>query len=192
MVLMSVNYSGTYSSQLSWSYKSANHSRVSLSRVGWLMVRNWESLRNLYTSCAPRVSFALLVVAFPHLGGFGEKVQPFIPCLCFKKKREKKEITEHILIPLFGPGSVHSGSAVWDDCGWVSDELGVSLFPDKFPHFACGIVSPVRLHWVKGVCVFRCNLPPALLAEWPGSFTCHCGSTGMKRNGLRISVSTQG
>ena len=25
------------------------------------------------------------------------------------------------------------------------------------------------------VCVFRCNLPPALLAEWPGSFTCCCG-----------------
>ena len=23
----------------------------------------------------------------------------------------------------------------------------------------------------KGVCVFNCNLPPALLAEWPGSFT---------------------
>ena len=29
------------------------------------------------------------------------------------------------------------------------------------------------------VCVFRCNLPPALSAEWPGSFTCHCGNTGV-------------
>ena len=28
-----------------------------------------------------------------------------------------------------------------------------------------------------GVCVFRCNLPPALLAEWLGSFTCHCSNT---------------
>ena len=26
-------------------------------------------------------------------------------------------------------------------------------------------------------CGFRCNLPPALLAEWLGSFTCHCGGT---------------
>ena len=26
----------------------------------------------------------------------------------------------------------------------------------------------------SGACVFRCNLPPALLAEWPGSFTCYC------------------
>ena len=29
--------------------------------------------------------------------------------------------------------------------------------------------------------MFRCNLPPALLAEWPGSFTCHCGSMGMEQ-----------
>ena len=29
--------------------------------------------------------------------------------------------------------------------------------------------------------MFRCNLPPTPLAEWPGSFTCHCGSTGMER-----------
>ena len=34
---------------------------------------------------------------------------------------------------------------------------------------------------MKGVCVFRCNPPPALLAEWPGSFTCHCGNTGVER-----------
>ena len=44
-----------------------------------------------------------------------------------------------------------------------------------------GIVSPLRLHWVKGVCLFRCNLPFALLAEWPGSFACHCGNTGVER-----------
>ena len=44
-----------------------------------------------------------------------------------------------------------------------------------------GTVSPLRLRWVKGACKFRCNLPPALLAERPGSFTCHCGNTGVKR-----------
>ena len=26
--------------------------------------------------------------------------------------------------------------------------------------------------------MLRRNLPPALLAEWPRSFTCHCGNTG--------------
>ena len=34
-------------------------------------------------------------------------------------------------------------------------------------------------HWVKGLYVCRCNLPPALLAEWLGSFTCHCSNTGV-------------
>ena len=29
--------------------------------------------------------------------------------------------------------------------------------------------------------MFRCNLPPALLTEWPGSLTCHCGNTGVER-----------
>ena len=29
--------------------------------------------------------------------------------------------------------------------------------------------------------MFRWNLPPALLAERPGSFTCHCGNTGVER-----------
>ena len=32
------------------------------------------------------------------------------------------------------------------------------------------IISQLRLHWVTGVCLFSCNLIPALLAEWPGSF----------------------
>ena len=32
-----------------------------------------------------------------------------------------------------------------------------------------------------GVCEFSCNLSPALLAEWPGSFTCYCGNTGVER-----------
>ena len=29
----------------------------------------------------------------------------------------------------------------------------------------------------KDVCVFSCNLPSALFAEWLGSFTGHCGNT---------------
>ena len=29
--------------------------------------------------------------------------------------------------------------------------------------------------------VFRCNLPPALVAEWPGSFMCHCGNMGVEQ-----------
>ena len=29
--------------------------------------------------------------------------------------------------------------------------------------------------------VYNCDLPPALLAEWPGSFTCYCSNTGVER-----------
>ena len=49
--------------------------------------------------------------------------------------------------------------------------------------------QPFRLHWVKGVCMFRCNLPPALLAEWPGSFTCDCSNRGW--NGQQVRVCTE-
>ena len=93
------------------------------------------------------------------------------------------EISSRTLIPLFWPGSVGSGSASWDDCDRVfPDGLRVTSFPDRFPHYAwtAALVSPLRLRWVKGVCVFRCNLPLALLAEWPGSFKCHCGNTGVE------------
>ena len=41
-----------------------------------------------------------------------------------------------------------------------------------------------------GVCVFSCNLPPALLAERPGSFMGYCGNTGVE--GIpKITVSTE-
>ena len=33
----------------------------------------------------------------------------------------------------------------------------------------------------KCMCVFRCNLPPALLVKWPGSYMCHCVNTGVER-----------
>ena len=72
------------------------------------------------------------------------------------------ETSSPTLIPLFRPESVHSGLASLDDCG--------RMFPDKlrvssFPCLDSGIVSSLRLRWVKGVCVFRCNLSSALLAE---------------------------
>ena len=49
----------------------------------------------------------------------------------------KLEINSRTLIPLFMPGTVHSGSASSDDCGRVfSDTLHVSSFPHRFPHYA--------------------------------------------------------
>ena len=91
------------------------------------------------------------------------------------------------LISLFRPGLVHSGSASWGDWlsvpWWFECEL-VSL---EVPSLCLdsSVVSPLWLCWVKGVCMFRCmfrwNQPPALLAEWLRSFTCHCSNTGLER-----------
>ena len=38
-------------------------------------------------------------------------------------------------------------------------------------------VTSCKATYVK-CCMFSHNLPPALLAEWLGSFTCYCGNTG--------------
>ena len=47
------------------------------------------------------------------------------------------EITSRTLIPLFRPGSVHSGSASWENCGQMfPDKLYVNSFPDRLPHYA--------------------------------------------------------
>ena len=79
---------------------------------------------------------------FPRLWGFGENVQPFISHLQFVSFFEM-EISSHTLILLFRPGSVHSGSASWEDCGWV--------VPDKFwdtqdTTFNVFMVSQDKLH----------------------------------------------
>ena len=82
---------------------------------------------------------------FPRLRGFGENVRPFIPrrafflLLCFFFFWV--EISSRTLVPLFMTGSVHCGSASWDDCGRMfPDKLRVSSFPDRFPHYACTTV----------------------------------------------------
>ena len=49
----------------------------------------------------------------------------------------KLDINSRTLIPPFSPGSVHKSSASSDDCDRVlPDELRVSSFPDRFPHYA--------------------------------------------------------
>ena len=91
----------------------------------------------------------------------------------------KVEISLRTLIPLFSPESVHCGSASWD------------TIPIPTLYLHRGMVSPLRLRWVKGVYVFRCNQPPALLVQWPDSFTRHCGNTGVERTPNKSQVSTQ-
>ena len=102
-----------------------------------------------------QVKLVLIVAFSSHVRILGEcSTNPgprlFFVCLF------QVEISVHILIPFFMPGSVRSGSASWDDCGQMfPDKLQESLFPNWFPHYAwTTAVSPHRLCWVKGVCVF--------------------------------------
>ena len=37
------------------------------------------------------------------------------------------------------------------------------------------------LLFLHQACMFSCNQPPSLLAEWPGFFTCYCGNAVVKR-----------
>ena len=57
--------------------------------------------------------------------------------------------------------------ATWNCC-----HLGASSVYTIQP---CTMPFHAKPH-TYGVCVFTCNLPPVLLAEWPGSFTCYCGN----------------
>ena len=75
-----------------------------------------------------------------------------------------------VLIALFG---CCMAGATWNCC-----HLGASSVYTIQP------CTSLQYHFIQShigrVCVFSCNLPPALLAEWPGSFMCYCGNTGVE------------
>ena len=63
------------------------------------------------------------------------------------------------------------------------DKLCVSSFPDRFPHYAWIAAKSAHSDFV-GSRVYAylgvtCYL--TILAEWPGSFTCHSGNKGVER-----------
>ena len=104
------------------------------------------------------------------------------------------EILLHSPVPLFRSvllKMVLCGSASRYECG--------RAFPGKqhWAHFSDeflgSTVRPLSLCWIKGVYVFSCNVPIALLARWPVELffcTCYCGNMG---GGIdtRIKVSTE-
>ena len=58
--------------------------------------------------------------------------------------------------------------------GWT-----VQVLCTPYNHAPCHFM---QCH-IHKICVFSCNLPPALLAEWPGYFKCYCSNMGW--NGYR-------
>ena len=57
-----------------------------------------------------------------------------------------------------------------------------------FHSLGSGVVSPLQLHWVMGVCVFGCNLPPALLAGWQGLLCATAVTQGWNRHQIRVGA----
>ena len=51
--------------------------------------------------------------------------------------------------------------------------LSQQVLCTSYNHAPCHFMQRPKPH-MFGACVFSCNLPPALLAEWQGSFTCYC------------------
>ena len=93
----------------------------------------------------------------------------------------KVKMSSCTLIPLFRPVSVHSGSASWDDCGRMfSDKLCVSLFPDRFPYYACTVAYSAHSNFI-GSRVFACL-----------GITCHLHFWQNDRGLLRATVVTRG
>ena len=65
-------------------------------------------------------------------------------------------------------------SAVWLLHGWCQ----VKLWPSQRKF--CVHTTHSKPHTLDA-CVFSCNLPPALLAEWSGAFTCCCSIEGVEQ-----------
>ena len=90
----------------------------------------------------------------------------------------KVEISSHASIPLFVPGSVHLGSASWDDCGQMyPEELHVSCFwqvPTLCPD--SGIVSSLRPCWVKGTYIRVCLVVTCYLHFWQNDWGLLCAT----------------
>ena len=137
--------------------------------------------------------FQHMMLVFSSLRGFWRNVLGDSFPACALKKNNSS-----------GGQLVYSNSTLYARIGlqWLSElRRPWPSFPRRD---ACEFVSLIGSHIMPGqhsqptptllgqgclVCVFRNNLPPTFLAEWPGSFTCHCGNAGW--NGHRIRVQTE-
>ena len=102
------------------------------------------------------------------------------------------EIGSRALIPLFRPGSGQSGSASREDCDRVfPDELRVSSFPDRFPHYAWTTAQSVHNHFVRSK-LYACLGVTCHLHFWQDNWGL-LRATAITRgwNGHRMRISIQ-
>ena len=78
-------------------------------------------------------------------------------------------------------------NAVWLLHGWCHVKkcfcLGAFSVHRTTMHHATSLHAKPR---TQSACVYSCSTPPALLAEWPGSFTCYCGNTVTQENTIHL------
>ena len=102
------------------------------------------------------------------------------------------EISLRTFIPLFMPGSVHSGSASWNDCGQMfPDRLLVSSFSLKFPHYTWTVTYWAHSDFV-GSGMYTCIGLTCHLHFWQNDRgLLHATAVTREWNGHQIRVSTQ-
>ena len=73
-------------------------------------------------------------------------------------------------------------STVWLLYGWCHLKLLLSWCKFCVRHRTMHqfLMSPYSEPHMQDACMFSCDLPPVLLAEWPWSFTCHCSNMGVE------------
>ena len=119
---------------------------------------------------------------FSRVRGFWENVRPFPACAFFNflffKWRLARAYYSHSLGQDQSTVAQRAVTTVTEcsltSCVWAHFLIGSHTMPRQ-QHSQ---PTPTSLGQIF---VFRCNLPSALFAEWPGSFTCHCGNTGVEQ-----------
>ena len=103
----------------------------------------------------------------------------------------KVEISSCTLIPLFRSGSSHNGSASWDNSGRVfPDELCVSSFPFRFPHYAWPAALLTHSDFV-GSRVYACLGITCHLHFWQNDQGLLCATVvtrGWNEHWIRVSM----
>ena len=105
-------------------------------------------------------------------------------CLCHMTVTCDSEWVTNLSKCIFKyPYKLCTNSVTWLLHGWCHMQLMPSwctfcLHHTTMHQFKASCHATPRMYCA---CVFSCNLPPTLLAEWLGSFTCYCGNMGVER-----------
>ena len=133
----------------------------------------------------------VVVVALSlHAKILGEGLKIHSPPVLFKEEKIIKWRSAHAhQFHFVRLRSDHSSTASWELLPSVSWRVVCELvFPDRFPHYDWWHGRPTPTLSGQSACMFRCNLPPAILAEWLWSFVRHCGNRGGNTHRTRVST----